>query len=60
MMGKVISRTYVTRDDQLIQLKAGPISLVMGRNLRKLPGKSPVAVSPESPKPSLTNHARGG
>ena len=39
-MGKVISRTYVTRDDHLIQLKAGPISLVMVRNLRKLPGNT--------------------
>jgi len=33
-MGKILKTTYVTRDDQLLQLKAGPISILTGANLR--------------------------
>ena len=52
-MGKVIKRTYATRDDQLTQLKAGPISIVTGRNLRKRPDETPADVHPEDTEPLL-------
>jgi hypothetical protein len=33
-MGKVISRRVITRDEDLLQLKAGPISILTGKNLK--------------------------
>ena len=33
-MGKVISRKVITRDEDLRQIKAGPISILTGKNLR--------------------------
>ena len=52
-MGEFIKTTNVTRDDQLTQLEAGPISIVMGRNLRKRPGETPADVHPEDTEPLL-------
>ena len=34
-MGKVTKFTLVKKDSQLLELKTGPISILMGRNLRK-------------------------
>ena len=33
-MGKVISYRVITRDEDLLQLKAGPISILTGSNLK--------------------------
>jgi hypothetical protein len=33
-MGKVISRRVITKDEDLLQLKAGPISILSGSNLK--------------------------
>ena len=34
-MGKVISRKVITKDEDLRQIKAGPITIITGANLRK-------------------------
>ena len=40
-MGKITKFTLVKEESQLLQLKTGPISILMGRNLRKPVEKPP-------------------
>ena len=40
-MGKLISFKFVTDPEQMPQLEGGPISIIMGANLRKLQQPKP-------------------
>ncbi len=42
-MGKVISVRWITRDEDLRQIKGGPISILTGKNLKTSP---PVSSKP--------------
>jgi len=46
-MGKITKFTLVKEESQLRQLKTGPISILMGRNLRKRQEKDPKLTAPK-------------
>ena len=53
-MGKVISYRVITRDEDLLQLKAGPISFLTGKNL-----KTSQTASSQKPKPKQEEDSNG-
>ena len=58
-MGKITSTVYATKPGQLRKLKSGPVSILMGRNLRNFTSASsqkpkPVAPPAASAKPQQT------
>jgi len=48
LMGKVILRRVITKDEDLRQIKAGPISILTGKNL-----KTPSTTSSQKPELEL-------
>ncbi len=52
-MGKVILRRVITRDEDLLQLKAGPISILTGSNLK-------TSQTASSQKPKQEGSGSGG
>ena len=53
-MGKVISYRVITKDEDLRQLKAGPISILTGSNL-----KTSQTTSSQKPKPKQEEDSNG-
>ncbi len=47
-MGKVYPTIYVTKEEDLLQLKSGPFSIITWRNLK--PSSEPEPKEPKEPK----------